>query len=54
MVSAVKCTWCRWDSRRGKLEELQQVEFTAEFIASVQRKQEGKQAERKDTESKNA
>ena len=54
MVSAVKCTWCRWGSWRGKPKQLHQVEFTAEFIASLQRKQEGKQAERKENENKNA
>jgi len=54
MVSAVKWTWCRWYSRRGRPKQLHQVEFTAEFIASLQRKQEGKQGERQDNEKKNA
>jgi len=54
MVSAGKCTWCRWGSRRGKPKQLHQVEFTAEFSASLQRKQEGKQAERKEKADKNA
>jgi len=54
MVSAVKCTCCRWGSRRGEPKELHQVEFTAKFISSLQRKQEGKQTERKENEKDKA
>ena len=53
MVSAVKWTWCRWGSGRGKPGQLHQVEFTAEFIVSSQRKQEGKQAGRKENANEN-
>jgi len=52
IVSAEKWTWCRGGSRRGKPKQLHQAEFTAEFVASVQRKQDGKQTKRKDNEEK--